>query len=72
MECWQIVQLHFETPPLTTIQTETCHQVNFGDEDDDDDDDNEYDNDDDNEDDVQDDNDEDQCGCAPVIRIHLT
>ena len=43
MECWQIVQLHFETPPLTTIQTETCHQVNVDDDDDD------YDEDDDDE-----------------------
>ena len=63
MECWQIVQLHFETPPLTTIQTETCHQVNFDDEDDYDDDDDDEDDDvyenDDEHDDV-----EDQCGCA--------
>ena len=56
MECWQIVQLHFETPPLTTIQTETCHQLNFDDDDDEDDD--VYENDDEH-DDV-----EDQCGCA--------
>ena len=60
--------MHFETPPLTTIQTETCHQVNFDDEDDYDDDDNE----DNNEDDVEYDNDEGQCGAAVVIRIHLT
>ena len=71
MECWQIVQLHFETPPLSTIQTETCHPVNV-DEDDDDVDDDDDEDDDVYENDGEDDDVEDQCGCAVVIRIHLT